>query len=279
MTSVPKTIDVVPSAAQASELRTLSDDPRRRGATGWLAIATVLTWPVLETVRMLLQPFHQFQGDDYAYFELAARRAWRLEQFVGPSSTHGFHHPGPAMSYLLAPAVRLMEPGPGMNLGAVMINGAALVATVVFVGRRAGNRVALWTACTLTLFCVAVTVETLREPWNSLLIIVPMALFVVLWAGAVTGTPGAWLWAAVVGSFVVQTFAAPAVMVAVMLVAAGAWCLALAIRRGGLVIPQWWRKPARVSGLAGLTLIWVPPFVELFRDHPNNRNCSGCGLM
>jgi len=228
---------------------TVGVGPRRRDLTGWLAVAVVLVWPVVEAIRMLAQPFHQVQGSDYAYFELAARRAWHFVQLVGPQSTHDFHQPGPAMYYLLAPAVHLLEPGPGMNLGAVMINGAALVAVVTFVGRRAGNRVALWTASVLALFCVAVTVGTLREPWNSLLIIVPMFLFVVLSAGAMTGTPGAWLWAAVVGSFVLQTFAAPILVVIVMLGVAGAWSLAMATRREQLVPPRWWRQTARVSGL------------------------------
>lgn len=256
-----------PEAARRSRV---SAWRRRRDVTSWLAIATVVAWPTLETIRILVQPFHQVQFGDYALFELATRQAWHLDQLLGPPSTHGFHHPGPAMFYLLAPTVRLMQPGPGMHLGAVLINGAALVAMVVFVRRRVGSRAALWAACVLALFCLAVTLGTLREPWNSLLIILPMALFVVLWAGAMTGTPGAWLWTAVIGSFVVQTFAAPALFLMVMLVAASGRGLAAAMRRGPLVPPGWWRQASRMSGIVALGLIWAPPFVELYRNQPNN---------
>ncbi len=93
-----------PTPARGSE--------NRPGRVGWLAVVAVLLWPAVEAVRILAEPVHGVVYGDFALFELATRDAWKLDQLVGPSAHPGFHHPGPAMFYLLAPFVRLFEPGP-----------------------------------------------------------------------------------------------------------------------------------------------------------------------
>ncbi len=153
----------------------------------------------------------------------------------------------------------------------MLVNAAALVAVVTFVWRRAGAVAALWTASALNVFCLAVNLDTLRQPWNSLLLIAPMVVFVVLWAGAVTRNPGAWLWAAVIGSYELQTHVTTAVFVTVMLALAAAW-LVLPLCRWAWPRPPrgWWRRWSRLSGFGLLVLLWVPSTVELFRNRPNN---------
>jgi len=237
---------------------------------GWLAILAVLAWPAVEAFRIISRPVHEVVYGDFALFELATRDAWDLNQLLGPSAHPGFHHPGPAMFYLLAPVVRLLEPGPGLYLGTLLLNAAALVAVVAFVWRRAGARVALWAAASLNLFCLAVDLDTLREPWNSLLLITPMLLFVVLWAGALARVRGAWLWAAVVGSFELQSHVTTAVFVAVMLALAGVFCLPWGWRTSRRLPAGWWRGWSRLTGFSALVLIWLPSTIELFRGRPNN---------
>ncbi len=240
---------------------------------GWLAIVAVLVWLAVEAVRIIAQPAHEVVFGDYAMFELAARQAWHFRQLLGPYAHPGFNNPGPALFYLLAAPVRLLEPGPGLYLGAVVINGAAFVATVVFVWRRAGTQAALWSAAVLDLFCLAIGLDTLRQPWNPLLIVAPMVLFVVLCAGAVTRVGGAWLWAAVIGSYELQTHITTSLFVVIMMVGSGIWALAGRGRRASpRPPPGWWRQPARVTGLGALVLIWLPSTLELFLDHPNNFN-------
>ena len=163
-----------------------------------------------------------------------ARRAAQFDQLVGPYSREGFHHPGPAVFYLLSPFVRFLEPtGPGLYLGAIVISGAALAATVAFVWRRLGPLAALWAAVAIDLYCLCLGVGTLREPWNPYLIVAPMVLFVVLWAAAVTRTAGstdAAIWALVIGSYEIQTHiatgAAVVVMSAIMVVWLAGRCVA-----------------------------------------------------
>ncbi|MEJ7764176.1 MAG: hypothetical protein WKF86_01655, partial [Acidimicrobiales bacterium] len=231
----------------------------------------VVLWPLIEVIRIISQPAHAIEYGDYALFELAARDAWRLDQLLGPSAHPGFHHPGPAMFYLLAPAVRLMEPGPGLYLGALLINASALVAAVAFFWHQLGPRVALWAAVAVNLLCLAVDLDTLRQPWNSLVIITPMLLFAVLWAAALTRTAGAFLWAAVVGSYELQSHVTTALFVFLMLVAAGGWLL---VRWWRSPPPRfasgWWRHWGRATGAPTLVLVWVPSTIELLVGRPNN---------
>lgn len=268
VTGAGRSATIAPDGAPAEAAPPDENQPRH---VGWLAMATVLLWPLVELLRIIAQPVHEVVYGDYALFELAIRDAWELDQLLGPSAHPGFHHPGPAMFYLLAPVVRLMEPGPGLYVGTVLVNAAALGAAVVFVWRRAGARPALWTAAALNVFCLAVNLDTLRQPWNSLLLIAPMVVFVVLWAGAVTRIPGTWLWAAVVGSYELQTHVTTALFVTVMLALAAAWLVAPVFSGGSLRPPQgWWRRWSRLSGSGALVLMWVPSTVELFRNRPNN---------
>ena len=235
-------------------------------------MAAVVAWPAAEALRILVErPSVTLYGDQ-ALIDLAARRAWHLDQWVGPYSRNGFHHPGPAMFYLLAPFVRLLEPGgAGLYLGAVVLNGVALAATVAVLWWWLGARAAVWGAVCLDLFVLCLGVGTLREPWNPYLVIVPMVLFVVLWAVSVTEgrRSSAGLWAAVVGSFEVQTHVATLPFV----VALGAVLIVRRYRTGWRDVGPW--TCPRVAALAALILIWVPPVVELWRQDPNNLSQIG----
>lgn len=204
---------------------------------------------------------------DQALLDLQARRAWHLDLLVGPYSRFGWHHPGPVLAYLLALPVRLLEPsGAGLHLGTVLVNGAAAVGVVAWVWRRHGPRAALLAAFGVDLLVVCVTLPVERYPWNPYLLVVPMLLFVVVWVEAVCGHIGALLWSAVLASYLAQTHvvAAPFPVLLVLVAAASAL---IRRRRGlGLVVPRW----PTVSGAALLVLAWVPPVVELWRDHPDN---------
>ena len=246
---------------------TLADQSR----LGWLAVAAVAAFPITEAARLLVQRPHVVLYGDQALLELGARRAVHLDQLVGPYSRNGFHHPGPAVLYLLAPFVRLLEPtGPGLYLGAVVINGAALIAAVVIFWRRLGPVAAVWAAVAIDVFCLCLGVGTLREPWNPYLVIAPMILFVVVWSAAIAATRGATIWALVIGSYLVQTQIATA-PVAIVMSAVAVAHLALAYRRdrhtGVGNHPFTW---AQVGGGCALALVWLPPFVELWRDRPDN---------
>jgi hypothetical protein len=233
-------------------------------------VATVGAFLLAEAGRILAQRPHVVMYGDQALLELGARRAIHLDQLLGPYSRNGFHHPGPSVFYLLAPFVRLFEPtGPGLYLGAVILNAAALVATVAVIWRRVGPLAALWAAAAIDVFCLCLGVGTLREPWNPYLVVAPMVLFVVLWAAGWTGSRTAAVWTFVVGSYLVQTEIATAAVVLVLCVSL---VLRLARRRWSRGRPGPERRwgPAGVTGIVLLIGLWIPVVVELFRDRPNN---------
>jgi len=224
-------------------------------------MGSVAAFSIVEAVRILVQRPHVVLYGDQALLELGARRAAHLDQLVGPYSRNAFHHPGPTVFYLLAPFVRLLEPaGPGLYLGAVVLNAAALVAVVAVVWRRIGAAAAVWTAAAIDLFCVFLGVGTLREPWNPYLVVAPMLLFVVLWAVGWTGSVTAAVWSVVIGSYEVQTHIATAPFVIVMCGILGVHLFRRRDNDRGTLWP----------GLVALALIWLVPVIELVRDRPDN---------
>lgn len=235
---------------------------RRYRGVGWAAILSVAAFPVSEMIRVMAGPAAVTLYGDQALIAIASRRAAHFQQLLGPYSRTGFHHPGPAVFYLLAPFVEVARSvGTGLYLGALAINLVALVATVAIVWRRVGPRPALWTAVALNLFALCLGLGTLREPWNPYLVITPMLLFVVVWAAACTGPASYGMWALVVGSYELQTHIATAPVV-LLLVA----IMAVRMRRRRLRLsggPVW-------VGAGLLVAMWVPPFVELITDRPNN---------
>ena len=236
---------------------------------GWSALLAVGAPLWVEVARILVTRPQVVLYGDQALMDLAARRAAHLDQLVGPYSRAGFHHPGPAVFYLLAPFVRLLaSSGSGLYLGAVVINLAALTASVAVVWHRAGPRSALWAAVSINAFCLCVGVGTLREPWNPYLIVAPMILFVVLWASAMTGSVGSGIWAFVVGSYEIQTHIATAAVVVVMSAALAVSMMAKhrVLGRGRAL--RW--PVGHWVGLVALGLIWLAPALELARDRPNN---------
>jgi hypothetical protein len=233
-------------------------------------VASVGAFLWAEAGRILGERPHVVLYGDQALLELGARRAIHLEQLVGPYSRSGFHHPGPAVFYLLAPFVRLLEPaGPGLYLGAATLNAAALVAAVAVIWKRAGPLAALWAAGAIDVFCLCVGVGTWREPWNPYLILAPMVLFVVLWAAGWTGSANATVWALVVGSYLIQSEIATAAVILVLLASLAVRRVRRGGSRDGLNGPRRWR-PGRVAGVVVLGAMWVPTVVELVRDRPNN---------
>jgi hypothetical protein len=226
---------------------------------------------VVGIVRILADRPRPVLYGDQALIALGVHRAIRFEQLLGPYSRDGFHHPGPAMFYLLAPFAWLFHPiGAGMYLGATTINGAALVAAVAVLWRRAGSPAALWAGGVIGAYSLFVGTGTFREPWNPYMVVAPAVLFTVLWAAALTGSPASMVWALVTGSYMVQTDIATAPFVAAM----SAVLLAAAARRAA----QSRRGPGgrpnpggtSLAGLAVLLLMWLPAVVELWRDHPDN---------
>ena len=235
-----------------------------------VAVATlVAAGPYLyELGRLRIAPHRRvFLYGDVALEELSARDVLTGHQLLGPYSLFGWHHPGPSLFYLFALPVRMFASnGLGIFLATTLIDAVVVGAVVVFVGRRAGPAAAVVTAGALALLHVYLGAELLRDGWNPFVIVLPMVLFIVLAAGAAGGSSTALCWAAVVGSFEVQTHISTGpVAVAVLIVAGGGLALTRRRARCDRLI-----NPSAVAGTALLVAMWLPPLVDAVHHHPSN---------
>jgi hypothetical protein len=240
--------------------------------------------------RLLAAPGqHLYLPDDLALIDLHTREALRWKQQLGVFDRNGWNHPGPTYFYLLSLVYRLLGSGAkAMFVGATLINALAGVATVGVVRRRTTPGRALWAAlwvCLLACLLTAVgpgsitysegALGALVSPWNPLVVIFPLLLFIVLCAAGMDRSPLSLLGALLIGSYIVQTDVSTLVPVAALLVVTVVTAVVTTVtdRRGpGSPVADasarsraWW-----VAGAAVLVAMWVPPIVQQLTNHPGN---------
>jgi hypothetical protein len=195
---------------------------------------------------------------DHALIELQVRDIGHHEVLNGLYSRADWSHPGPMFAYLAAPVYRLLGSTPvAVNFVSLIINGAA-VATMAFIARRLGGRgPMLATLVASALLMRTLGAETVRDPWNEYVTVLPFGLMIFLtWAMLCRET-----WALPAG-VVVASFLAQAhvgfVLLAMPLLLLGAGGLALAALRAG---PGPDRRALIRPGLLSvglLAFLWLP---------------------
>ena len=181
---------------------------------------------------------------DVALTELVVRDIGRYEVLVGPYSRDGWHHPGPALFYLLAVPYRLLGSSPAaMAAGALLVNFASIAGIAAIAKRRGGVPFFLCTLVTLGLLVRSLGFDFLVKAWNPYITVLPYGLLVMLvWAMACRerwAVPAA----VVVASFVVQTHVGYVALALPLLGLGAAW----------LVLDTLWgarrdRRPASAGG-------------------------------
>jgi hypothetical protein len=251
--------------------------------------------------RLLAAPGrHLYLSDDLALIDLHTRRALQWRQQLGVFDHNGWNHPGPALFYLLSVPYRVLGSGAkAMFVGATLTNGLAAIACVGLVRRRATPERALWAAvwlCALAAILAATgagattysesVLGALVSPWNPMIVIFPLLLFVLLCAASVDRSGLSVVGALLVGSFAVQTDFSTLPLVAVLFaVSAATWALtAYGDRRRASGAPPG-RASETVSGRrgpdrrepvwagAGVVLfgvMWLPPVIQQLSNKPGN---------
>ncbi|MBV8950963.1 MAG: hypothetical protein JOZ99_08815, partial [Actinobacteria bacterium] len=199
---------------------------------------------------------------DNALTELSVRDVGRHAVEVGVFNRFGWHHPGPAVFYFLAPVYRALgSTSSALLIAALLLNAAAVVGIALVARARGGTDFAVAALAVATIASQALGPSFLRSPWTPNLIVLPFVLIVLLSWSVAEGDTAALPWMAVAASFVVQAHLAPTPPIVVMLVAA----LALGARRlrsNGLRNPSMLRGRTYVT--AGvLAIMWFPPFVDV----------------
>lgn len=172
---------------------------------------------------------------DSAVIELQVRRALRWQALVGPYSRFGWHHPGPALFYALAPVYALGGEGTwSLSLGCFLVNAIAAVASVLAVRRFAGERAARWAGAMVAAYLLVLSPGVLVGIWNPDVLSLPLLLTAVLAAAGAAGSAPALAWALVSGTFVAQTDVSTVpVVLLVLAVGFAGWGL------GGLWLQRW----------------------------------------
>ncbi|MFN2556426.1 MAG: hypothetical protein ABR592_06050 [Nitriliruptorales bacterium] len=220
-----------------------------------LAVLVPLTWGTLRAV--FASPGEVAFGGDYAVLEIYTLHAKRLSQLLGPYSRLHWNHPGPFYFYLLLPFyLAFGESTRGLLIGAFTISLVSM-AGAVWVARHAfSTSHAMLLVAFIALTLRFLGFQTLSDPWNSLVTVLPSLLFLMLCWLFSSGRGWGLLGMTVLGSFLVQTHAGHASLVAAAGVAAFVLgCVALR-RRGHL-----WRGlllPLAVSATCAF-LLWLPP--------------------
>ncbi len=257
-----------------------------------LAFGIVILPFAVAVVRLLAGPgAHIYLSDDLALIDLHTRRALQWKQQLGVFDHNGWNHPGPTYFYLLSLAYRALGGGArAMFVGATVVNALSAAACVEVVRRRTTPARALWCAlwvCGLASVLAEVgpgsvtysesPLGGLVSPWNPMVVIFPLLLFILLCAAATDRSGLSMVGAVLVGSFVVQTNISTLPLVAgVGAVAAVVWVATVVRDRRGASAsahPRAGSRRVRVwtgLGAAVFVLMWLAPVVQQFTNNPGN---------
>ena len=205
---------------------------------------------------------------DLALLARDADRALHGELLLGPYSRFGWNHPGPALSYWLAPFWWASgHHYGGLGMGAAVLSALMLALIVLAVGRTVGRRAAWATSAVLVCFCWTYGVGRLREPWNPAAVILPLVVVAVAGAAAAAGRRWWLTWCAVAATLALQAHVGSAPVLGGFVTVTALVGL-LGHLRSGRAIQRWW-APSLVT-LALLGVMWMPPLAQQVFDGKGN---------
>ena len=200
---------------------------RRWGPPALAVAVTVLVVSPLVAAYAHLHGGTWYPVGDQALIELRTADVGKAATpLLGPYSRFGWNHPGPLEFYVLAPLFRAYgSASMGLLLGTLLVNAAALAATMWVAYRRGRLALVLGAGLVLALLLRSMGATDLTDPWNPYITLLPFALFLVLVWSVLDGD----LWmlplVALTGSFLVQTHVSFALQVSagVLLALLGVW--------------------------------------------------------
>lgn len=239
---------------------------RRRGLEAFL-LAVLAVVPVVPHLTLLLRVGVRRFGlfGDFALLELATRHVGSGDTLIGPYSRFRWHHPGPLFFYIGAPFEALFGPAStGLYVATCVVNAAA-AATLPFCARLFAGRSHAVAAVFVVLGWFAAFGNVITNPWNPIVIVLPLTAFLVTAALLAGGRTGAVYPCVVFGTLVAQTHvAAISTVMATGGVALVAF-LASARRRSAPTRDTWPSRNERRHLLAAAVILFalfLPPLVE-----------------
>lgn len=243
-----------------------------RTATAVLGLAALAPVLLLLAKGIAALPADVRVSGDPAVTELYTLRATAGDQWLGPYSRFGFHHPGPLLFFAFAPLYTLLGKSyAALSVGALAINLVSLLGITAVVLRVAGRLRACWTLATLAAYVLYLQPGLLVSAWNPDVAVAPLALSLVALTAATAGFTVYLPVAAAAGSLAVQSHLTSAAPVAVAgLVSA----TVLVFGHRQLRAEETGRKRALMRHLLltaiVLAVAWAPSAFEQLRDTPGN---------
>jgi hypothetical protein len=198
----------------------------------WAALAVAALPFVASAVAVFLGVGGDYHpGGDVASTELRIRDVGHHAVLVGPFSRDGWHHPGPALYYVLALPYRLLGSSPSaLAAGTLAVNALSVVGMAAVAKRRGGTPLLLCTLLACALMVRALGFGFLAMAWNPWITVLPYGLLVMLTWSMVCGDRWALPLAALVATFVVQTHVGYVVMALPLVGFGSVWLLVGTLR-------------------------------------------------
>ena len=130
-----------------------------------------------------------YPAGDVAGTELQVRDVGHHPVLLGLFSRDGWNHPGPILFYVLAVPYRLTGGRSiGLLLGALLINGAAILGMALIARRHGGTPLLLLTLLGCGLVVRSFGPDLVRDPWNVSITVLPFGLLVFLTWEMISGS-------------------------------------------------------------------------------------------
>jgi hypothetical protein len=258
-----------------------SDQGTLDSRTVWrVALVLALLPLVISAVTMAItvgNSLHPY--GDHAVMEMRVRDVGLHPVLIGLYSRDGWSHPGPILFYLLAVPYRLSgDSSIGLQLGALLINGSAMVGMALVARRRGGTPLLLCTLLGCGLLVRTLGPDLVRDPWVSYITVIPFGLMVMLSWSMTCGDTWALPVGAGVASFLAQTHVGY-VALAFPLLAWGAlslmWLAAKRRSKGGAEAGPAAGAVARAGIIAAVVVavMWLPALIDqVFHSRGNLYN-------
>jgi hypothetical protein len=233
-----------------------------------ISVALVIGFGIVKLARPLGRPFTTF--GDIAYIELGVRQALHHGNAVGVYSRFGWHHPGPALFYVMAPWYWMSgDSSRSLFLSAWLINGASALAAIWIVRVRADELAARLTTIVLFASMLIFGFRHFIDPWNPKLLALPMLLLMVSSAATYSGSAWAFVVALLTASYLVQTHLGTfPVSVVLLLFGAFGFARRWSSRSAGALRSS--RRAPLMVAIGLLTLMWIAPVVQEVTNHNGN---------
>jgi hypothetical protein len=252
----------VPSAAEEAAPAAAQVNPWVVRAAYALALAPL----AVSAVNLTLRYGNAYNPiGDLAMTELVTRDVGSRAVVLGPFSRDGWHHPGPALYYLLVLPYRLLgSTSTALSVAALAINGASVAGMAAIARRRGGVTLMLLTLVGCALVMRSLGPNEVRLAWNPYITVLPYGLLVFLTWALTCRDRWALPWAVFVASFVAQTHIGYVALALPLLVFGTVWLIAASRSE--------WRRlvaPAVTAAAVGLVM-WLPAVIQQLTNEPGN---------